>query len=85
METAATVEDATNTSMGEADQGDEEEDWIVVQDRNALVAKLAVELPRLYIKEGKKRAIDSFKPKVISRKEYNDRYEYLYVHINQMV
>lgn len=79
---AATVDGAT--ASGEADQVDDEEYWMIAQERNALVAKLAVELPRLYIKEGRKRAIDSYKPKVISRKEYNERCEFLCGYVNDL-
>lgn len=67
-------EDGENSEEHEADD-DDDDGWIIDQDRNALIAKLAVELPRLYIKEGRKRAIDAFKPRVISKKEYNDRYQ----------
>jgi hypothetical protein len=42
---------------------------------SAVAASMACDLPRLYLREGTKQAVNILKPRVVSKYEYNQRYE----------
>ena len=55
-------------------QSDDEDSAERQQLITAVAATMACDLPRLYLREGTKQAVNILKPRVVSKYEYNQRY-----------